>query len=417
MPKGYKLTPKQEKTSIELKLDHKNYRIHDEKNKKLINKSLRDTGAGRSILIDNENEIIAGNGVYEQAKKLNIPIKIVETNGEELIVVKRTDLQTNDKKRQKLAVFDNSASDNSVFDIELLKQDFDITELQDFGIEMSEDGIIKEIIEDEVPEEVETRCKKGDIWKLGNHRLMCGDSTIITDVEKLMGQDRIKCLFTSPPYNMGGDMYENYTDNLKSEEYIKFNLDVVTNWKKWLSGYLFWNISYNKNSRWEFIEIMYKLIKETGLRFLELILWDKGHGIPITSKDMLTRQYEDILLTCTEDMLSEELELFYLGTTDKRAYFNKKKGKGITNLWKVGTGNTQLDNHKACFPVNLPAKAIKLTTDEGDIVADCFGGSGSTLIACEQLNRKCYMMEFDEKYCDVIIQRWENFTGKKAELI
>jgi hypothetical protein len=135
--KGDRLIPKQEKSSIELKLDHKNYRIHDENNKKLINKSLQEPGAGRSILIDNENEIIAGNGVYEQAKKLNIPIKIVETNGKELIAVKRTDLATSDKKRQKLAVFDNSASDNSVFDIELLKQTLTLPN-PNFGIEMSE---------------------------------------------------------------------------------------------------------------------------------------------------------------------------------------------------------------------------------------------------------------------------------------
>lgn len=401
----------------DLKQDKRNYRKHNDRNILLIRKSVDECGLGRSVVIDKNNEIVAGNGLVSSISK-NTPIKVIETDGSELVVVKRTDLDTDDEKRKKLAVMDNSTSDSSEFDLDLLTMDFDTEQLGDMGIDIeSIEEEDKEIIEDEVPEEVETRCKKGDIWKLGSHRLMCGDSTIITDVEKLMGQDRIKCLFTSPPYNMGGDMYENYTDNLKSEEYIKFNLDVVTNWKKWLSGYLFWNISYNKNSRWEFIEIMYKLIKETGLRFLELILWDKGHGIPIVSKDMLTRQYEDILLTCTEDMLSEELELFYLGTTDKRAYFNKKKGKGITNLWKVGTGNTQLDNHKACFPVNLPAKAIKLTTDEGDIVADCFGGSGSTLIACEQLNRKCYMMEFDEHYCDIIIQRWENLTGNKAERI
>lgn len=399
----------------DLKQDKRNYRKHNEKNISLIKKSVDDCGLGRSIVIDKNNEIIAGNGLVSAISK-NTPVKVIETDGSELVVVKRTDLDTNDEKRKQLAVMDNSASDSSEFDMELLGMDFDIDALKEMGVDV--DGIIdeKEIVEDEIPEEVEERCKSGDIWKLGEHRLMCGDSKCVTDIEKLMEGEKIKCLFTSPPYNMNGGMYENYDDNMKSEEYIKFNMDVINSWREHIKGYLFWNISYNKNSRWEFIEIIYKLIKETGLRFLELIVWDKQHGMPITSKDMLTRQYEDIVMSCSDDVF-EDLDLYYCGSTEKRAYFNKKKGKGITNLWKIGTGNTQLDNHKACFPVGLPAKAIELTTEKGETVADCFGGSGTTLIACEQLNRRCYMMELDPKYCDVILQRWENFTGKKAELV
>lgn len=399
----------------DLKQDKRNYRKHNEKNISLIKKSVDDCGLGRSIVIDKNNEIIAGNGLVSAISK-NTPVKVIETDGSELVVVKRTDLDTNDEKRKQLAVMDNSASDSSEFDMELLGMDFDTDTLKEMGVDV--EGIIdeKEIVEDEIPDEAEERCKRGDIWKLGEHRLMCGDSKCVTDIEKLMEGEKIKCLFTSPPYNMNGGMYENYDDNMKSEEYIKFNMDVINSWREHIKGYLFWNISYNKNSRWEFIEIIYKLIKETGLRFLELIVWDKQHGMPITSKDMLTRQYEDIVMSCSDDVF-EDLDLYYCGSTEKRAYFNKKKGKGITNLWKVGTGNTQLDNHKACFPVGLPAKAIELTTEKGETVADCFGGSGTTLIACEQLNRRCYMMELDPKYCDVILQRWENFTGKKAELV
>ena len=107
-----------------IKLDSKNYRVHTEKNKMIIDKSLKELGAGRSILIDSENEIIAGNGVFEQAEKQNIKIKIVETDGTELIAVKRTDLKTNDKKRKKLALIDNHATDTSNFDMELIKEDF-----------------------------------------------------------------------------------------------------------------------------------------------------------------------------------------------------------------------------------------------------------------------------------------------------
>ena len=135
-----------------IKYDKNNYRIHSAENKQLIKKSLEDCGAGRSILIDNENEIIAGNGVYEQAKKLGIPVKIIETDGKELVVVKRTDLKTDDQKRKILAVMDNTTSDSSEFDIEKLENDFGGIELSDFGIEgigdvlAGEDGEMQRII-------------------------------------------------------------------------------------------------------------------------------------------------------------------------------------------------------------------------------------------------------------------------------
>ena len=118
-----------------IKLDSKNYRVHSDKNKMIIDKSLKELGAGRSILIDSENEIIAGNGVFEQAEKQNIKIKIVETDGTELIAVKRTDLKTNDKKRKKLALIDNHASDTSEFDMELINKYFDKIELEEWGVE------------------------------------------------------------------------------------------------------------------------------------------------------------------------------------------------------------------------------------------------------------------------------------------
>lgn len=302
----------------------------------------------------------------------------------------------------------------SDFDLEVTGFDYDeVEELLDKTIDSKEDNFQVEETLEEIDEPI---TKLGDIWILGKHRLMCGDSTNKKDVEKLMRGEKIKCLFTSPPYNMGADLYENYTDDLESKKYIDFNLNVVKTWADYIRGYLFWNISYNRNTRWEFIEILYRIIKESGLRFMELIVWDKGHGMPIVSKDMLTRQYEDILMLGDDKSISNDMELYYLGTTEKRGYFNKKKGKGITNYWRIGTGNTQLENHKACFPVELPARAIELTTKEDEIVVDCFGGSGTTLIAAEQLNRRCYMMELDPKYCDVIVKRWETLTGQKAKL-
>lgn len=122
----------------EIKFDKRNYRKHNDRNKELIRKSLNECGAGRSIVIDNNNEIIAGNGIYEQAQELGIKTKIIETDGSELVVVKRTDLSTDDEKRRKLAIMDNSTSDSSEFDLELLKVDLSIPELQDLGLPVFE---------------------------------------------------------------------------------------------------------------------------------------------------------------------------------------------------------------------------------------------------------------------------------------
>ena len=130
---------------MKIKFDKRNYRKHSDKNKTLINKSLEECGAGRSILIDNEGEIIAGNGVYEQAQALNIPVKVVETDGSELIAVKRTDLAPDDEKRKRLAVMDNSASDTSEFDLSLLQEDFEVPDLQDMGIDIPDIEVEDEI--------------------------------------------------------------------------------------------------------------------------------------------------------------------------------------------------------------------------------------------------------------------------------
>ena len=129
----------------EIKFDKRNYRKHDKKNKSLIKKSLEKFGAGRSIVVDAEGEIIGGNGVYEQAQKLGLKTKIVETDGSELVVVKRTDLKTDDEKRKALAVMDNSTSDTSEFDMELLTADFTVDELEDFGIELPEEEEEQEV--------------------------------------------------------------------------------------------------------------------------------------------------------------------------------------------------------------------------------------------------------------------------------
>lgn len=285
----------------------------------------------------------------------------------------------------------------------------------------SELGIVEKIgltDDDAVPEPPKKlKTRTGDIWELGEHRLLCGDSTKMTDILRLMDKKKAEMCFTSPPYNMAGGMYENYKDSLKSAEYINFNLVIAGNIQKVLKGFLFWNISYNVNSRWEFIEIFYRLITECSFTFLENIVWDKEKAMPITTKTGLTRQYENILLLANYE-IGHELNFCFVGTTEKTWAFNKANQKGVSNYWRIPVkDSTQTKENQACFPVALPCKAIDLMSKPGDIVIEPFAGSGSTIIAAEKLNRRCFAIELTPQCCDVAVKRWEKWTGRKGRLI
>ena len=488
----------------DLKQDKRNYRKHNDRNISLIRKSVDDCGLGRSIVIDNENEIIAGNGLVSAISK-KTPIKVIESTGKELIVVKRTDLSTKDEKRKKLAVMDNSASDSSEFDLELLSLDFDSFKLKEMGIDIETVEGETEVVEDEVPEEVETRCKKGDIWKLGNHRLMCGDSTIITDVEKLMNGQKADMVFTDPPYGMKKEKDGVLNDNLNFDDLLDFNKDWIPlsfQFTKENGSWYCWGIDEPLMDIYS--NILKPMIKNKQIAFRNLITWDKGNGqgqrseefrmypvadekclfvmcggdsvqgfsvnsedysenmdkvrvyleteikkikqsdkviakalgykdgrtvnhwwsksqfaLPTRENYIALREYGKKVLKDCEFLKKDYDELkkdFYAG----RSYFNNTHDN-MNNVWHFNKTSQeerkQTGEHATPKPIELCSRAIKSSSREEESVLDLFGGSGSTLIACEQLNRKCFMMELDEHYCDVIIQRWENLTNKKAELI
>jgi DNA modification methylase len=385
----------------EIKPYKNNAKYHPETQIKQIANSIKEFGFNQPIVVDNNDVIIVGHGRYLAAKELGL----------EKVPVLAIDIDENKAKTYRLA--DNKLNESD-WDMQVVIDELKLLPLP--MIDLS--GFSRDLIltsdekDDHIPEAPkEAKSKPGDLYEIGRHRVLCGDSTKQEDVDKLMGQENAKLIFTSPPYNIGGGMYASYEDNLKKEEYINFNIKVLREFQKHLKGFVFWNISYNKNSRDSFIEIIYRIIKETGLKFLELIVWDKKHALPITSKEMMTRQYEDILLVGDEESVQRDLEFFFCGRNDKTAWFNKKTQKGLTNFWQIGTNKTQLENHLACYPVALPMKGIIIMTSEKDIVADPFLGSGTTMIACEKSGRTCYGMELDPIYCDVIVQRYVEFTG------
>lgn len=394
---------------MKINYDSRNYRKHSDKNKNLINKSLKECGAGRSIVIDNEDNIIAGNGIYEQAQKLGLKTKVIETDGSELVVVKRTDLATNDEKRKQLAVMDNSTSDSSEFDFELLNEDFETETLQDWGLDV--DFAIeeeeKEVIEDEVPEEVETRCKLGDIWQLGEHRLMCGDSTKVDDVEKLMNGEKADMVFTDMPYGMNLDTdYSSMKNNLDFAKEKNF-----TGGKKYAQGKVDDFTPEMVNN----IFACFNYVKEMflfGADYFAELLPNKNDGSWIVW-DKRANGNDDI----EQDLSSDKM----YGSCFELCWSKNKHKRDIARIKWAGVFGTEKEfDHKRHHPTQKPTALVQWFLDryskDSQSIVDLFGGSGSTLIACEQLNRKCYTMELDEHYCDVIITRWENLTGKKAVL-
>lgn len=400
------------------KFDRKNYRKHGTKNKQLISKSLQDCGAGRSIVVDKEGEIIAGNGIYEQAQKLKMPVKVIETDGTELIAVKRTDLSTADAKRQQLAILDNSTSDTSEFDLQMLAQDFTPSELLDFGIELEQTEL-------EDPDSVPQRCQPGDIWQLGDHRLMCGDSTDAEQVRRLMDGSMADMLLTDPPYNVdytGSNGKKIQNDKMGSDAFLEFltaafaSADSVL--KKGGAFYI-WHADREE------INFRQSCIKN-GWEIRQGLIWNKDH-FTLGRSDYQWKH--ELCLYGWKDGAAHYFIDDRTQTTviedrppDFNALTKAELVKYLQDIYSDKVPTTVIncekplrsDEHPTMKPVKLMGLLIRNSSRQGETVLDIFGGSGSTLMACEQLNRKCYTIELDPHYCDVILQRWENFTGLKA---
>jgi DNA modification methylase len=270
-----------------------------------------------------------------------------------------------------------------------------LDDLNDWGLEVPNMKHELEAEDDnfEEPENIETDIVLGDLFEIGEHRLLCGDSTDSDAVARLMDGNKADMVFTSPPYNAnasvnGKKLYENNNlDNKSEDEYLKFLDEIKDSFYTILKskGIVCWNIMYNNNSRQSFIKNVNRFI-ESGLLLTETIIWKKN-AIPLTKG--LSRAFEFIFI-----FQKDELDFSY---QDKHSYNE--------NVWEISNAKTQIESHKACFPVELPSNGIKLFTKENMILFEPFTGSGTTMVASHQLKRKCYGMELDPKYCQVIIDR------------
>lgn len=417
---------------MEIKFDKRNYRKHGEKNKRLIRKSLQENGAGRSILLDSDNSLIAGNGVYEQAKKLGIPVKVIETDGTELIAVKRTDIGKDDDRRTNLAIADNATSDLSEWNTEALMQDFQAGSLAEWGIELPDAAAPideHDIQEDEYKEEenMPSIAKPGDMWQLGDHRLMCGDSTNADDVRRLMGGGKkVHLLLTDPPYNVDIKNSHGMTiqnDNMDSDSFRSLLSKAFTNANEHMCDGAAFYVWYALMKHIDF----QVALEKSNLTHRQVLVWNKNTFMLGRSdyqwkhepclygwKDGAAHYFRPIRTEATVIPDSKELNIDKMNRDDMRTLLHQIFDSDIPT--DVIDENKPMinDEHPTMKPVKLFGRLIINSSLPGQSVLDIFGGSGTTMIACEQLGRKCYMMELDPHYCDVIIARWEKFTGRKA---
>lgn len=370
----------------ELKPFAKNPKKHPEKQIEMLKKSMGEFGFTNPILTSQDDMIIAGHGRMEAAKAIG------------LTEVPTIHIDLPYEKAVAYVIADNRLAELAEEDSEMLAEllgEID-TELYDsIGFSQNDlDELLEdiaaqnpdEIVEDEAPEvsQGEPITQRGDIWTLGNHRLMCGDSTDTADVSKLMDGNKADMVFTDPPYG-----YE-YQSNMriKTEKFdVLLNddklLEFMPNVKKFCNGFVFICASWKNLDEW------YGIFKE-HLELSNLIIWDKGGGGMGDLEKTFSTDYEVMLVSNGGNAL-----------TDKR----------IGSVWDIKKDSASSYEHATQKPVGLPAMAINHTTASRANVLDLFGGSGSTMMACEQTGRINYSMELDEKYCDVIIQRYVNLTG------
>ena len=362
------------------------------------------------LVIPNGDEFVvfAGNLRREGAKKQKmktVPAVVYypETDEDRLTVKRR-------------AMKDNGSF--GAWDYDALANEWDDLPLQDWGVpawETQDEPAAPEVKEDDFDEdaEVETRCNPGDIWQLGEHRLMCGDSTDAAQVALLMNGAKADIAFTSPPYGVNDGSIRKHQEKGKADKsatnfYKEYN-DTQNGWPELIeNSYLnmrnssvqqFINIQLLADNKRELIKFAAKYADN----IVDVLVWDKGHAAPQMQDNIVNNNCEFVFV-------------FGKANASRTMEYGEFHGT-FESIIRVGVGqNEYADIHKAVFPVAFASEILRINS-KATSVLDLFGGTGTTIIAAEQLGRRCFMMELDPHYCDVILARWEQLTGKTAQLI
>ncbi|MDP9355720.1 MAG: DNA modification methylase [Chloroflexota bacterium] len=393
--------------------DPRNARKHNERNLAQIEQALREVGAARSIVVDEVGVILAGNATVHAAMQAGLThVRVVEANGTELVAVRRVNLTQEQKRR--LALHDNRAAELAEWDTAVLASladEMDLSDLWDPGeladLLAAAEGPPPDLLGD--PDEVpllpaDPVTQPGDLWHLGKHRLLCGDATKAQGVQRLMAGEQDSCLWTDPPYGV------NYTGGTADA------LTIANDDPQGLEGLLrssFTNAAevlapgapfYIAHPAGPLALVFGQVVTELGWRLRQTLVW---------VKDSLVLGHVDY------HYRHEPILYGYLpGGTGRRG----RGGKGWfgddaqTSVFEIPRPKASPD-HPTSKPVALITAMLTNSTRPGDLVLDLFAGSGSTLVACEQLGRRARLLELDPKYGDVIVRRWEELTGQQAERI
>ena len=375
----------------DLSFDPRNARTHSQKNLDAICASLTKFGQRKPIVITHDNFVLAGNGTLEAAKSLGwdqIDVTVAPADWD-LDTARAYALA--DNRTAELAEWDESVLAQQL--LELHDADFDIEAL---GFEMPQVIEPEPIDEDELPLQPEAMVKHGDLWKLGEHRLFCGDATDVGAYERLLGEDQVDLVWTDPPYGVsyvgqGGMTIEN--DNLDIgalEEFLRQSFNAMFTFTK-------------PGACWYVAAPSGNLFQAFSIPLSELEVW--RHTLVWV---------KDALVMGRADYHYRHESIFY-GWTPGAAH-QEPPDRKQDSVWEVPRPRSNKE-HPTMKPIELITRAINNSSRANDLVLDPFAGSGSTLIAAEQTRRRARVMEIDPKYCDVIIARYERITGNKAELL
>lgn len=413
--------------------DDHNFNKGTEAGRELMERSFKQLGAGRSILIDKDGHIIAGNKSQQAAIAAGIKkVRIIETQGDELVAVKRTDLSLDSKEGRELALADNLTTQINLQWDEAELQSVAAQEgidLEDWGLDLKQPVEDVEITEDNFDpddENIETRCKEGDLWQLGEHRLLCGDSTKTEDVQRLMQGEQAHLWLTDPPYNVAVQNSQGMTiknDNMASDKFGEFLTKAFTAAKSVLAPGCPFYIWFASCEHINFEQALNKV----GLKVRQELIWNKNafnlgrshyqwkHEPCLYGWQGGTCRYFIDLRNLSSVIQDEdELNIDKMTKGEMKSLLHKIYEEKIP-VTVINEAKPQKDaDHPTMKPVRLFGYQTRNSSRPGEIVLDTFGGSGTTIVACEQLHRKARIMELDPHYCDVIIARWEKLTGKKA---
>lgn len=399
-----------------------NAKVHDAKQIANVANSIRRFGWQQPIVVDDNGVVVIGHCRLLAAKKLKL---------KEVPVTVASGLTEDEIKELRIA--DNKTNE-SPWDFNLLRKDMDGLDFEGFDFEwegLGEEYEEKEVTEDDFTEDdipEEPTAKYGDIYQLGQHRLMCGDSTSIDDVEALMGGFKADLFLTDPPYNVdyqGGtkDALKIMNDSMEDGAFRAFLTDAFTNadlvMKPGAAYYIWHADSEGFNFR--------LAVRNANWKLRQTLIWVKN-AIVLGRQDYQWKHepclygWKEGTHYFTEDrtqptVIDDKIDLKKLKKEEMLALLEQMLSDKVPTTVLYEDKPLVNDIHPTMKPIRLMARLVKNSTRPGQSVLDLFGGSGSTMMACEQLERSCFTMELDPRYVDAIINRWEKFTGEKAVLL